>query len=47
MPTRAECPFSVTDRRCSGSTRNQRLATIHSLARFIGANRWDGRAPIA
>jgi integrase/recombinase XerD len=26
-----------TDRRCSGSTRNQRLATIHSLARFIGA----------
>jgi site-specific recombinase XerD len=25
------------DRRCSGSTRNQRLATIHSLARFIGA----------
>jgi integrase/recombinase XerD len=26
-----------TDRCCSGSTRNQRLATIHSLARFIGA----------
>ena len=26
-----------TDRHCSGSTRNQRLATIHSLARFIGA----------
>jgi site-specific recombinase XerD len=25
------------DRHCSGSTRNQRLATIHSLARFIGA----------
>src|SRR5476651_204413 len=24
-------------RHCSGSTRNQRLATIHSLARFIGA----------
>lgn len=24
------------DRRCSGATRNQRLATIHSLARFIG-----------
>jgi integrase/recombinase XerD len=24
------------DRRCSGVTRNQRLATIHSLARFIG-----------
>jgi integrase/recombinase XerD len=26
-----------TDRRCCGSTRNQRLATIHSLARFVGA----------
>ncbi|WP_287319948.1 site-specific integrase [Mesorhizobium sp.] len=24
------------DRRCSEATRNQRLATIHSLARFIG-----------
>jgi len=24
------------DRGCSGVTRNQRLATIHSLARFIG-----------
>ncbi len=24
------------DRQCSGVTRNQRLATIHSLARFIG-----------
>jgi site-specific recombinase XerD len=24
------------DRHCSGATRNQRLATIHSLARFIG-----------
>ena len=24
-----------TDRRCSGSTRNQRLATIHSLARLL------------
>lgn len=24
------------DRRCSGNTRNQRLSTIHSLARFIG-----------
>src|SRR5215467_16286525 len=24
------------DRQCSGGTRNQRLATIHSLARFIG-----------
>lgn len=24
------------DRQCSGSTRNQRLATIHSLARFVG-----------
>jgi len=29
------------DRRCSGVTRNQRLATIHSLARFIGT-----RSPI-
>ena len=29
------------ERRCSGSTRNQRLATIHSLARFIG-----GRSPV-
>ena len=25
-----------TDRHCSGATRNQRLATIHSLAQFIG-----------
>lgn len=24
------------DRQCSGVTRNQRLATVHSLARFIG-----------
>jgi site-specific recombinase XerD len=24
------------DRHCNGATRNQRLATIHSLARFIG-----------
>ena len=24
------------ERRCSGATRNQRLSTIHSLARFIG-----------
>jgi integrase/recombinase XerD len=29
------------DRRCSAVTRNQRLATIHSLARFIGV-----RSPI-
>jgi site-specific recombinase XerD len=29
--------YIEADRRCSGSTRNQRLATIHSLARFIGA----------
>ena len=26
------------DRRCSGATRNQRLAMIHSLARFIGTH---------
>ena len=26
------------DRRCSEATRNQRLATIHSLARFIGTH---------
>jgi hypothetical protein len=26
------------DRRCSGVTRNQRLAMIHSLARFVGTH---------
>ena len=25
-----------TDRHCGGATRNQRLSTIHSLARFVG-----------